>query len=117
MRLLDECLAADPGHPECAYWRGRDLLQRGGSYKPPPGASDIIGLEVAGVVVDLGAGVRDSDPCFPLFDAGYAGLMVDGDHCVAAVANLPDDFQEAFAVSWMLSRRRLIKNKQRVNQA
>ncbi|KAM3595386.1 uncharacterized protein V6R79_022611 [Siganus canaliculatus] len=34
-----------------------DLLQRRGLYPPPPGESDIIGLEVAGVVDKLGAGV------------------------------------------------------------
>ena len=32
-----------------------------------------------GYIVDLGAGSRDDDPCFALFDSGYAGLMVDGD--------------------------------------
>ena len=31
-----------------------DLMQRAGSYPPPPGASDIIGLEAAGEVVALG---------------------------------------------------------------
>ena len=35
-----------------------DLMQREGSYPPPPGASDIPGLEVAGKVVALGAGVE-----------------------------------------------------------
>jgi putative PIG3 family NAD(P)H quinone oxidoreductase len=34
-----------------------DLLQRRGLYPPPPGASDILGLECAGVVCRLGAGV------------------------------------------------------------
>ena len=29
-----------------------DVLQRGGYYPAPPGASDILGLEVAGVIVD-----------------------------------------------------------------
>jgi len=33
-----------------------DVAQRSGSYPPPPGASDLPGLEVAGVVVALGAG-------------------------------------------------------------
>ena len=33
-----------------------DVLQRMGFYAPPPGASDILGLEVAGTVVALGAG-------------------------------------------------------------
>ena len=34
-----------------------DLLQRAGSYAPPPGASDLPGLEAAGEVVAVGAGV------------------------------------------------------------
>jgi putative PIG3 family NAD(P)H quinone oxidoreductase len=33
-----------------------DVMQRLGSYPPPPGASDIPGLEIAGEVVALGAG-------------------------------------------------------------
>ncbi|XP_022606532.1 quinone oxidoreductase PIG3 [Seriola dumerili] len=35
-----------------------DLLQRRGLYPPPPGESDIIGLEVAGTVDTLGPGVN-----------------------------------------------------------
>lgn len=35
-----------------------DVAQRQGSYPPPPGASPILGLEVAGEVVALGAGVE-----------------------------------------------------------
>lgn len=34
-----------------------DALQRAGAYPPPPGASDLPGLEVSGVVIDLGPGV------------------------------------------------------------
>jgi len=34
-----------------------DLLQRQGLYPPPPGASPILGLECAGTVAELGAGV------------------------------------------------------------
>ncbi len=34
-----------------------DLVQREGKYPPPPGDSDILGLEVAGTVEELGAGV------------------------------------------------------------
>ncbi|QUR69347.1 NAD(P)H-quinone oxidoreductase [Mycobacterium spongiae] len=32
-----------------------DVLQAAGKYPPPPGASEIIGMEVAGVVADVGA--------------------------------------------------------------
>ena len=36
-----------------------DLAQRAGSYPPPPGASDLPGLEVAGTVAAVGSGVGD----------------------------------------------------------
>jgi len=36
-----------------------DVLQRLGNYPPPPGASDIPGLEIAGTVIALGEGVSD----------------------------------------------------------
>ena len=35
-----------------------DCLQRAGAYPPPPGASDLPGLEVAGTVVSMGSKVR-----------------------------------------------------------
>ena len=35
-----------------------DVMQRQGNYPPPPGASDVLGLELAGVVESLGADVR-----------------------------------------------------------
>lgn len=41
----------------CAVNRA-DLLQRQGLYPPPPGASPILGLECAGTVAEVGAGVR-----------------------------------------------------------
>src|SRR6478736_9279803 len=53
-----------------------DLMQRQGHYPPPPGASDIIGLEVAGTVAALGAdtsGWAVGDPCVALLaGGGYA---------------------------------------------
>ena len=35
-----------------------DILQRQGTYPPPPGASDIMGVEFSGVVVEIGSGVE-----------------------------------------------------------
>src|ERR1700753_647838 len=35
-----------------------DLLQRQGHYPPPPGASEILGVECAGTVAEVGASVR-----------------------------------------------------------
>ncbi len=36
-----------------------DLLQVMGKYPPPPGAPDTLGLELAGEIIELGAGVTD----------------------------------------------------------
>ncbi len=53
-----------------------DVLQRRGAYPPPPGASDIPGLEIAGEVVALGAEVhpwqRGDAVCALLAGGGYA---------------------------------------------
>ena len=38
-----------------------DCIQRAGHYPPPPDASPVIGLEVAGVVVALGEGAGAGD--------------------------------------------------------
>src|SRR5262249_54532758 len=53
-----------------------DLMQRRGKYPPPPGASDIPGLEVAGTIEALGSGVttfRAGDRvCALVSGGGYA---------------------------------------------
>jgi putative PIG3 family NAD(P)H quinone oxidoreductase len=53
-----------------------DVLQRQGHYAPPPGASDIPGLEVAGTVEAIGSGVTAwaaGDPvCALVAGGGYA---------------------------------------------
>ena len=57
-----------------------DVLQRRGAYPPPPGASDIPGLEVAGTVAAVGAGVegwRTGDAvCALVSGGGYATMCV-----------------------------------------
>jgi putative PIG3 family NAD(P)H quinone oxidoreductase len=53
-----------------------DVFQRLGRYAPPPGASDIPGLEVAGTITQLGPGVHDwrigDDVCALVAGGGYA---------------------------------------------
>lgn len=53
-----------------------DLIQRAGAYPPPPGASPIMGLEVSGIVAEIGAGVsrwKTGDRvCALLAGGGYA---------------------------------------------
>jgi putative PIG3 family NAD(P)H quinone oxidoreductase len=57
-----------------------DVIQRYGKYPPPPGASDIPGLEVAGVVAAVGPGVTGWKPgdavCALLAGGGYADRAV-----------------------------------------
>ena len=57
-----------------------DILQRRGLYPPPPGAPDILGLEVAGTVVEAGQGAEDHvghQFCALVAGGGYA------EYCVA----------------------------------
>ncbi len=65
-----------------------DLLQRQGKYPPPPGASDIPGLDVAGTIDSVGSRVRNYSPgdrvCAILAGGGYAELCA-----VPAVQVLP----------------------------
>ncbi|MGH3799184.1 MAG: NAD(P)H-quinone oxidoreductase [Pseudonocardiaceae bacterium] len=53
-----------------------DLMQRQGRYPPPPGASEILGLECAGTVAALGEGVSGfavgDEVCALLVGGGYA---------------------------------------------
>jgi len=61
-----------------------DLLQRAGSYPPPPGASEILGLECSGRIAALGSGVTGwqvgDEVCALLAGGGYAEQV-----CVPAV--------------------------------
>ena len=59
-----------------------DLLQRRGMYPPPPGAPDILGLEIAGEVVAAGEGSEEligEKMCALVAGGGYA------EYCVAPV--------------------------------
>lgn len=57
-----------------------DVMQREGNYNPPPGASPVPGLEIAGEVVALGDGVSDlklgDKVCALVGGGGYAQYCV-----------------------------------------
>ena len=63
-----------------------DVMQRQGRYPPPPGVTDIPGLEVAGTVAAAGAGVKRWHPgdevCALVGGGGYA------EYCVAPAAQV-----------------------------
>jgi len=75
-QVLIEVAAAGVNRPDC--------IQRAGAYPPPPGASEIPGLEVSGRIVALGAGVESlrigDEVCALLSSGGYA------EYCVAEEA-------------------------------
>ena len=77
-----------------------DVLQRMGFYPPPPGASDLPGLEVAGTVVAVGPG---GDP--ELLGQAMCALVAGGgyaEYCVASVGSclpVPRGFSMAEAAA------------------
>jgi putative PIG3 family NAD(P)H quinone oxidoreductase len=80
-----------------------DLLQAAGLYPPPPGASEIMGMEASGVITEIGEGVsgwaRGQEVCALLAGGAYAEYVAvpapqlmpvpDGVDLVAA-AGLPE---------------------------
>lgn len=94
-----------------------DLLQRAGNYAPPPGASDIIGLEMAGVIAAVGSHVRNwqvgDRVCALLGGGGYAEkvavhhsqlIPIPPDWSFAEAAALPEVYLTAFVNLFMEAR-------------
>ena len=95
--VLIEIAAAGVNRPDC--------FQRAGSYAPPPGASDLPGLEVGGTVARLGKGVsewKEGDKvCALTPGGGYAQYCIaPASHCLPVprgltmleAASLPETF-------------------------
>ncbi len=73
-----------------------DVVQRQGRYPAPPGASPIPGLEVAGEVVAIGAGVEpemlNRRVCALVPGGGYAEYCrTDARHCLPVPPSMPMD--------------------------
>lgn len=84
---------------------GPDMMQRKGLYPAPPGASDLLGLEISGEVTAVGAGVtrwKVGDLLCGLTNGGgYAEFcVIDANHCLPIpkgvslvdAAGLPETF-------------------------
>lgn len=80
-----------------------DLMQAAGKYPPPPGASDILGLEVSGTIASVGAQVTEwtagQHVCALLAGGGYAEFVavpagqvmpLPGDISIHHAAGLPE---------------------------
>ena len=87
-----------------------DLLQRAGLYPPPPGASDVLGLEASGVIAEVGVGsgawqVGDRVCCL-LAGGGMAEeAVVDARHVLAVPEGLSlheaAAIPEVYATAWL----------------
>ena len=86
-----------------------DVMQRQGKYPPPPGASDIPGLEVSGAVVTVGDGVTtlslDDQVCALLTGGGYAEYcVVPAPQCLPCPVGVPlidaAALPEAYCTVW-----------------
>lgn len=74
-QVLVEVHAAGINRPDC--------LQRGGKYPPPPGATEIPGLEISGRIVAVGEGVSQSE-----IGREICALTISGGYAEYAVAEL-----------------------------
>lgn len=77
-----------------------DVIQRGGFYPPPPGASDIPGLEIAGEVVEVAEGVdwpqKGAQVCALVSGGGYAEFCTaEAEQCLP----IPKDFSTVQAAA------------------
>jgi len=99
-----------------------DVMQRKGIYPPPPGVTDIPGLEVAGQVAGLGEGVRDpalgARVCALVAGGGYAQYVsAPAVQCLPAPAPLSLEqaaaLPETFFTVWLnvFQRARLQKGE------
>lgn len=92
-----------------------DILQRKGYYPPPPGASDILGLEFAGEIVALGANCHrlsiGDRVCGLLAGGGYAqyaaiheqmAMPIPENANDAEAAAIPEAFLTAFHALFLL---------------
>ena len=78
-----------------------DVLQRAGSYMPPPGASDLPGLEASGTIFAIGQNVTNwaigDEVCALLPGGGYAEYAVtQASHCLPVPKGM--DLEQAAAL-------------------
>jgi len=92
-----------------------DIMQRKGQYPPPPGASPILGLEIAGTVTEIGKSIKKwkvgDKICGLLSGGGYAqyavipeslALPIPTNFSFEEAAAIPEVFLTAFqSINWI----------------
>ena len=104
---LDDALSPEPTETQllvdvhATALNRADMIQRRGGYPPPPGESEILGLEIAGTVSAMGStveGVSEGDRVFGLVGGGGYAEQAVIDYRMAMP--IPDEwtFEQAAAV-------------------
>lgn len=86
-----------------------DLLQVAGLYPPPPGVTDVLGLECAGIITEVGEGAQWSvgdEVCALLAGGGMAEeVCIDARHVLPVPAGLSlleaAALPEVYATAWL----------------
>ena len=114
--VLDEVPSPVPGPGEVRLQvhatavNRADLLQRRGLYPPPPGKSEILGMEAAGIIVEVGPGVTGWAPgdrvAALLAGGGYAGeVCCPAGHLLPVPADMPLEdaavLPEVLTTAWL----------------
>lgn len=95
-----------------------DLIQASGNYKVPEGVSEVLGLEVSGLVITVGnsctKGFKEGDTVFALLSGGgYAEIAaVNENLCFPAIPTLsltqmcsiPETFLTAFQLAFFIAK-------------
>ena len=87
-----------------------DLAQRAGKYPPPPGVTEVLGLECSGIVEELGSGVTwpaiGDHVCCLLSGGGYAEhVVLPASHALPVPTGVPlhqaAALPEVFTTAWL----------------
>ncbi|KAJ1673468.1 hypothetical protein EV182_005168 [Spiromyces aspiralis] len=81
-----------------------DIVQREGNYPPPPGASEILGVEVSGIVAEVGSDVtryKPGDEVFGLMGGGgYAEYAILHEDLALPLGNLSFEVAASIPEVW-----------------
>lgn len=102
----------------CAGVNRLDLIQANGQYKVPEGVSEVLGLEVSGLVITVGSactkGFKEGDIVFALLSGGgYAEIVAANENlCFPAIPSLslpqmcsiPETFLTAYQLAFFIAK-------------
>ncbi|WP_454785773.1 NAD(P)H-quinone oxidoreductase [Legionella sp. WA2024007413] len=87
-------------HVKATALNRADIMQRYGKYPPPPGESEVLGLEVSGDIVEVGANVTQFKPGDKVYGLVGSGAYAEFCPVEASLAqHIPDTWNYALAAA------------------